>query len=435
MQGHPGSSPLSSARSLLIGVIFFESIYIALLILRDWNSHIPLFLMLYFGAFVVYLYFAIRVIRGQWNNVRSSRNIILVASFVFRLTLFWCEPSLSEDLYRYIWDGRVQNAGLTPYGYPPQDPELAFLRNNDYEKINHKDFSTPYPPAAETYFRFLALISTNSFVFKFGIVLFDFGLILLLQRLLQSEKKDPSLLLLYAWHPLPVIEFAVAGHLDVIAMCLLFLTFWLLQRGLTASSGAILAIATLTKYLPMFSLPWLIRRGGWKMVAAGLLLTVLLGLQYYTPDYRMFSGLFTFYRKWWFNDSLFRILYSLLGGAEPARIAGGLGVLVALGFCWFRKYPVYRSLLIIYGTILVFSPVVHPWYVCWMIPLLAFHQNFAWLFFSGWVAIAYLIRYVYPVGEWSHDDWLLVLVYAPLYSLLLINWIRSRATANALPRF
>jgi alpha-1,6-mannosyltransferase len=430
MQGQNGSNSPASLKSLLFGAIFFEAIYIALLFVGDWHLHIPIFLALYFCAFAVYLYFVIKI-RGRASapdhreaTASSVATFIIAASFIFRLTIFWSTPSLSGDIYRYIWDGRVQNAGLNPYGYPPESPDLASLRNNQYEKINHKDFSTPYPPAAEMYFRILAKISTNLLAFKFGIAIFDFILVLVLYKLLQTEQRNTSLLLIYAWHPLPIIDFAGAGHLDVIAMCFLMFTIWLVQRGLPASAGGTLALGTLTKFLPAFSLPWLIRKGSWKMVLAGLVVTIALTLQYYTPDRRMVSGLFAFYSKWWFNDSIFRFLYSL-AGAEIARYIGGAVTLLALAFCWFKKYSVYRSLLIIYGTILLFSPVVHPWYVCWVIPLLVFHQNAAWLFFSGWIAISYIVWFVYPVGEWKHDNWLMILVYTPLYAMLLINWIRS----------
>src|SRR5262245_59759225 len=180
MQGHNGSN---SIKPLLLGAVFYEAIYFALLLLGDWHLHIPLFLVLYSAAFVFYLYFVIQTIRGKWKNLTCSERILLVASFIFRLPIFWTTPSLSGDIYRYIRDGRVQNAGLNPYGYPPESPDLAFLRDAQYEKINHKDFSTPYPPAAEMYFRILAKISTNIFVFKFGIAIFDFLLILVLRKL------------------------------------------------------------------------------------------------------------------------------------------------------------------------------------------------------------------------------------------------------------
>ena len=137
MQGQNGSNSIASIKSFLFGAIFFEAIYIALLLVGDWHKHIPIFLALYFSAFAVYLYFVIKVSRGgrglaeAGSEGRSSEvvKIMVLSSFIFRLTIFWTTPSLSGDIYRYVWDGRVQNAGLNPYGHPPESPELAFLRD------------------------------------------------------------------------------------------------------------------------------------------------------------------------------------------------------------------------------------------------------------------------------------------------------------------
>ncbi len=423
MEATSGSAGTRTRILLVASAVILEVVFVTLLLLGNWRDRIPEFLFLFFSAFAIYLYIAIQLLHGKLNEIPSS-TLIIAAAFIFRLTIFWSEPSLSTDIYRYIWDGKVQNAGFGPYDQTPRAKELEFLRDNNYEKINHKDFWTAYPPAAQNLFRFLTYISDNERVFKFGIAIFDFILIIFLKKLLDFEKRPPAFLLLYAWHPLPIVEFGAAGHIDIVSIALMFVTLYTVYRGFPAISGAALAFATLTKYLPLISLPWLIRRGSWKFVTALFVVSALLIWQYYTSN-KMFAGLFTFYRKWWFNDSLFSLLYHWLGGAEPARLAGGCAVLFSFAVCWFRKYSVYRSLLIIFGTIIAFSPVVHPWYVCWIIPFLLFHPNFAWLFFSGWIAIVYLIIYVYPVGKWSHEDWLRLLVYAPLYSLLLTGWIRG----------
>jgi hypothetical protein len=409
---------------LITSGVILQILFIALLLLGDWRQQILPFLAIYFCAFAIYLYLVSQLLHEKLGNFPAATTFIIVASFIFRLTVFWSEPSLSTDIYRYIWDGKVQNAGFNPYDQTPRAKQLEFLRDENYEKINHKDFWTAYPPAAQNLFRFLTFISDSEHVFKFGILIFDFILILVLKKILESENRSTLYVLIYAWQPLAIIEFGAQGHIDVVAIALMFLTFYLLHREMAALSGIALALATLTKYLPIISLPWIIRRGNWRLAVSLIAVTVLLIWQYYTSE-KMFSGLFTFYRKWWFNDSLFGILYRWLGGAEPARMVGGIAVLISSAVCWFRKYSIYRSLMIIFGTIIAFAPVVHPWYVCWIIPLLAFHMNPAWLFFSGWIAMAYVIIYVYPVGKWSHDDWFRLVVYGPLYGLLLAGWVRG----------
>ncbi|HJZ12436.1 MAG TPA: hypothetical protein VJ521_09815, partial [Acidobacteriota bacterium] len=269
-------------------------------------------------------------------------------------------------------------------------------------------------------------------LFKLGILCFDFLLIEILRRLLAQENLPPAFLLIYAWHPLPVIEFAGSAHMDVIGITLFLTSYFLVSKSWSAAGGCTLALAILTKYIPVFSLPWLMRKTGWKFVAFLLVTMAAVALPYYTSDLRMLDGLIYYYRKWRFNDSLFGALYLWLGGAEPARRAGLAAVLVSTAFCWIARYSFYRSMLIIFGAIILFSPVVHPWYVCWLIPFLVFHRNRAWQFFTGWIALAYLIIHFYPAGVWKHLLWLKLVIYVPLFLGLLLDWLISRLGAEHL---
>lgn len=418
----------SPSRGLLLGTFaIIAACFLALLLLRDWNAHLPSFLCLYLAACLAYGVAVLKARGGRFDSIPNLSRWILLGGILLRLIVFWCPPTLSEDIYRYVWDGKVQNAGFGPYDYPPQADELKALRDQDYEKINHKDFRTAYPPAAELLFRALASISTNHVLFKLAVLAFDCLLLLLLLRLLSAENLPPALLLVYAWHPLAALEFAGSGHMDVIAISLMFLCFLMLPKR-PALSGIALGAAVLTKYLPAITLPWTLRKGGWKLGAAFIAIFIILLLPYYTPDFRLFKGLFVFYRKWWFNDSVFGILRLLFGSAEPARLTGGVFALGTTAWCLWKRLSIYRSFFLVNAVIIVFAPVVHPWYVCWLIPFLVFHHNPAWLFFSCWIATAYLILYINPAGIWQHALWLRVVVYAPLYAWLLrdaIRFIRS----------
>jgi hypothetical protein len=192
------------------------------------------------------------------------------------------------------------------------------------------------------------------------------------------------------------------------------------------------AAAVLTKYLPGLVLPWLIKEGKWRFVIAGGTAGVLLLLAYFSPDWKMFSGVLSYYKKWRFNDSLFGFLYVWLGGAEPARIAGMLFTVLAAGFCLAARFPFYRSAFIVFGTVILFSPVVHPWYLCWVLPFLVFHPNKPWLFLCGWIVFAYLIRHLYPVGVWKPVLWLKLLIYLPFYAWLFLDGLKSFMARKAL---
>ena len=401
-----------------------QGAFLALLWVRNWDQQIPLFLGIYFVSFLAYGVAARLAISGAFDSLARLAPSIFICAVLFRLTIFWCPPTLSQDIYRYIWDGRVQASGLNPYEYPPEAPQLTALRDENFEKISYKWLRTTYPPAAEILFHLLARTG-DLHIFKLGILCFDLLLIEVLRRLLKKENLSPAFLLLYAWHPLPIIEFAGSGHMDVLGISLLLTSYLLLLSTRNSAAGATLAFAALTKYIPVFGVPWMIRKGGWKFLGGLAVALLVLLLPYYTPDLLMIEGLHTYYRKWRFNDSLFGIFYAWFGGAEPARHWGLFFVITTTVLCWVARYSFYRSLFMIYGAIILFSPVVHPWYICWIIPFLVFHPNGPWLFFSGWVALSYLILYLFSAGVWKEVLWLKLLIYVPLYAMLFWNLFRA----------
>lgn len=414
----------ASVLFLLLWVLL-QAICIALWRLQNWNEHLLNFLALYLLFFAVYCVGVHYTLRQAFDSVPHVGLWIVLSALLLRATIFPCKPSLSEDFYRYIWDGRTQVSGLSPYSHPPEAPELQLQRDADYEKINHKDVGTPYPPFAEHVFHLIARVSTHHAVFKSVILSFDVLLIVVLSLLLRKETISPALLLLYAWHPLPLVEFAGNAHVDIIAMSLMLLAYYCVMRSRPLSAGAVLAAATLTKYIPLLALPWIIKKGRWKVLVSFAIVCFLLVLPFYLQQPNIFGGLFMFYKKWRFNDSLFGVLYDWLGGAEPARIWGGFFTGLVVIFCLSARYSFYRSFLYTYGTMILLSPVVHPWYICWLIPCFAFYPSKPWIFFSGWIAISYLIRFLFPTGEWHEPLWLKLLVYLPFYFLLILQFFRK----------
>ena len=418
--------------TLFIPIIVLLLSYASFELINPWNTHLPIFMGLYLFTFSIYGLTAFLLFRGKFDAI-SSPAWILIPALLFRLIVFWSPPSLSEDFYRYLWDGRVQNAGIGPYDSPPQGKELAFLRDENYERINHKDFKTPYPAAAETIFHVFAGITTQPVVFKAFIAIFDIGLLGILRRLLLAEKRNAAWLLLYAWHPLPILEFSGSGHMDIMGICLLFAAYLLLRGKRFFLSGIAFACAVLIKYLPAATIPWFWKQGKWKFLISAVTVGSLFVYQYYTPDLKMFAGVMAFYKKWWFNDSLFGILRNLLHGAEPARVAGMCFALIALGFSYGANFSFYRSAFVVFGTVILFSPVVHPWYLCWVLPFLIFHPNKAWLFLSGWIVLAYWIRYLFPSGVWQPVLWLKLLIYVPFYVFLIAEIAISRWRRRVIP--
>ncbi|MBI5185345.1 MAG: hypothetical protein HZA01_06415 [Nitrospinae bacterium] len=141
-------------RPLIFSAIAIEISCLAFSMLGNLRQNIPIFLAFYFFAFAAYA-LSIPVWTGKLGRENPSRFpavFCTACALAFRLTLLFAEPSLSDDIYRYMWDGRVQSHGLNPYSHPPEAKELELLRDKYYEGVNHKEVRTIYPPFAQVFF-------------------------------------------------------------------------------------------------------------------------------------------------------------------------------------------------------------------------------------------------------------------------------------------
>src|SRR5215212_9334789 len=237
---------------------------------------IRFFMMVAFIQSVIYLLAAWIAIRS-----RSSTSTLLVAiafAVIFRLSILFAPPYLSDDIYRYVWDGRVQAAGINPYRYIPAAPELAPLRDDViYPKINRRDWAhTIYPPAAQVVFLLTTRISESVTWMKATMLGFELVTIWAVAQLLALLGRPRQLLLMYAWHPLVVWEFAGSGHVDAIAIGFIALAFLARQKRSSAGAGFMLACATLVKLFPVVLVPAMLKRGRWR-IAIVFVTTILVG--------------------------------------------------------------------------------------------------------------------------------------------------------------
>jgi alpha-1,6-mannosyltransferase len=202
---------------------------------------------------------------------RFTFPIILAVSVACRLPALFAEPHLSSDIYRYVWDGIVQHAHISPYRYVPGDPALAFLRASHqdiFDNINRRDYApTIYPPAAQALFYLITWISPTVAFMKTAMVLVEGVTIYTLVTLLHNLGIRREQTLLYAWCPLVIWEIAGSGHLDSAAMAFIALALLARYRKQPVLTGVFLALAILLKFYPLVLLPALYRRGDFKMPA------------------------------------------------------------------------------------------------------------------------------------------------------------------------
>ena len=203
---------------------------------------------------------------------RYTFPIILVVAIACRLIPLFAQPYMSSDIYRYVWDGIVQHAHISPYRYVPGNPVLRFLREPNqeiFDNINRRDYAhTIYPPVAQALFYCITFISATVGAMKTAMVLFEGLTLYALVQILRAMGLRREQALLYAWCPLLVWEIAGSGHLDSAAMAFISLALLFRLRRQPILTGLFLGLAVATKLYPIVLLPALMMRRGQKSETA-----------------------------------------------------------------------------------------------------------------------------------------------------------------------
>jgi len=316
---------------------------------------------------------------------RSTLLLVVVFAALFRLSVLVAPPLLSDDIYRYVWDGRVQAAGINPYRYVPADDALRFLRDADvYPHINRRDYApTIYPPLAQMIFFLSTRVSERIVWMKVVMVLFEAAGLCALVALLASFKLPRQRVLLAAWHPLAVWEIASSGHLDALVVCFIALALLAHRKKRESLTGALLGAAALVKLFPLVLLPAFYRRRGWRMPLVFCVTFVAGYLPYLSVGARRVLGFLPGYASEEGFESgerffLLQLACGLFGEArvpQAAYVAFALVVMGALAaWCLLRResgerdYAGRAALLATAFTVLL-SPH-YTWYFAWLVAFL-----------------------------------------------------------------
>jgi hypothetical protein len=376
----------------------------------------------------------------------SSRQIVLgiaAIAVLMRIPVVIAPPALSTDVYRYVWDGRVMAAGINPYRYVPNDPHLAALRDPDiFPNINRADTAvTIYPPLAEAIFLAVTRISESVTAMKAAMVGFEIITFVLLADLLAREGLPTGRVAVYAWHPLPLWEFAGSGHIDAAVIALVVVALWAARRGQGGFAGLFLAGAALTKLYPAVLLPAVYRRWSRTMPAVFAAAITVAYLPFIGVGWRVLGFLSGYAGEEGFDAggsgfyllALLRQLPPLAELSGRAYAIAAAAILIALGaaIIFIRDAPrkpfIAAALL---GTMLIVLVSPHyPWYFAWLIVFACFIRSVALL----WLTTACMLLYLVPVGfHIVRDDYRLAiesLIYGPFAALALTDlWYHRRRT-------
>ena len=466
--GSPGSHLAEVVQVLAGGVIL--AAFLLVLLGGNFSAARPLFLgaMLVAGsAWLVGLWTARRGVGRLW--------VIVSLALVMRLVALGSDMGLSDDLWRYAWEGGLVLEGKSPYAAAPEAPELTAEREawaGIFERMNNTEISAAYPPVTQYFAAAVvwlacgsagALSPTDSSIeastalprvpdavarverfLRVGFALADLLVLWPLVALLRRRGLGDGLALAWAWSPLVVLEFAGSAHFDSLGILLLVGAVWALAQGTGGaqrSFGAfLLGLAFLTKYLPLLAAPYLLvrRRLAHALLAVGVF-GASVGLGFYSISSLhgglrgVFAGLGEYGLRWESWNLVYRYVEPLFdslgprseGFVDPRRlgrlVVGGL--LAWLLLRWFlRRVETTRAIFWALGAFLILTPTLHPWYLTWILPFAALAPRGtarAWWWLAAvspllyWPLVEWQAR-----GEWLEPAWSWPLVALPFFLLL-----------------
>ena len=423
---------------LLAAGALLEALYLRMHSLYYLKNHAIAFMVLALSAGSVYL-----VALYGFDHTRASRAtfiLLIFGALVFRATLWPMLPTLSDDLQRYRWDAKVQANGWNPYAVAPNDPRLAYLRDHEWEIMPGRDIPTIYPPATELLYRATWKVFPGPIAFKVPFAAADVLVMLLLAWIFREDKNCVFRVAVYAWNPLVIVEFAGSGHNDVLAALGIVAGLALVKRRPALASVPV-ALAALAKVFPAVLLPVWIRKAGWPEKRAGWWAAGLAGaacVAVTLPYLHALGALranLTYYEATWknYHASVYTLLDWLTGGRTriPAIASAATIWGLALWLAGKRAEPARAAYLLI-GTSLIFWPNGYSWYFTWIVPLLCFFPNPAWLMLTVLQFLSYNVLIGYGIlGQFHFDPFMQWLVYAPFYLLLIGGQlIRAKHTSD-----
>ena len=419
----------------LAGCLLALSAAGAIVITHFDDPNVGIFLLL---QCVPYAIAAWLVVWGRPDRADGGRALatILIVGVAMRCLLLPGTP-VSTDLFRYIWDGRVQAGGFNPYLYIPSDAAVSDLRDSAiYPNMNRADYAPGiYPPTAQIVFYLITRISEAPVAMKAAMVAFEGLAVWAMLQLLALRGLPRSRILLYAWHPLPLWEFARSGHVDIVAIAFLLLAFLATGRRSPILAGVALGAGALVKYFHVVTGPALYKRWDWRLPLAFVVTVAVLYLPYIGVGAKVFgflggymseegldrgSGIF-----WW---QLIGAFVSLPQQAFSFYLGAGALVMAVLALVVVMRAR--RPDADLAGAMLLavtFTLLVAPhyaWYFAWLVPFLCFYPVVGVIYLTCAVSFLYF-------AHWPPTLWESLPIYVPCILILVLEFaLRRRRKAE-----
>jgi hypothetical protein len=390
----------------------------------------------FFACFAVAASAYLVVLHLIWfDPAPQPRRLLFIAlglALLIRIPLVVSPIGPGSDMFRYIWDGRVQRLGYNPYAVLPSDPALASTHVDDNTRLMaSRNSRTPYPPAAQMFFRLVVSIRESVYLVRAALFVCDLLTIFIIWKWLhavgacpaaaQGAKAGEWLTLAYAWNPLVILEIAFSGHIDALCMLWTALCACMIARRRPALAAAAFALAVASKLLPIVLAPMLWGRIRIRDAALGALILVLLYLPF-TDGSNPFVEVNMVVERIRFNGPIFQAVSDLATPRAAAAFALALGLLVAAICRW--KLPAENSAAWAWpmAAAIVAAPVIYPWYLLSLTPFLLLPAT---LPLTAWTLGVFAAYRVWEIA-WNGGPWIVPIPLLLLqYGLVLAGLLGS----------
>ena len=393
--------------------------------------------------FVALFFFCFKLIQFEKLNFR----FLLGLGIIFRLVFLFTEPNLSQDFYRFIWDGHLVANGDNPYLHTPDDlikNMVSIIPNADvlYEgmgSLSARHYSN-YPPLNQLLFALASFIGGKSIfgsllVLRITIILADIGVFYFGRRLLKNLNKSPHLIFWYFINPLVIVELTGNLHFEGVMLFFFILSMFLLSINKWKIAGIVMACSISVKLVPLLFLPLFFKYLGWKksIIFYSIIgiTSIVLFLPFNTPEFidNYTKTISLWFSNFEFNSSIYNIAKKIAihFDAKPWEFIKEYGkvtpvliiVTVALFTLLPKKYDLNRVLWSMMWLMTIYyfiSTTVHPWYLIFLVLLSIFTTYRYAIIWSAAIVLSY---FAYSQADFNENLWLLGIEYTSVFGFIV----------------
>ncbi|MCP4748286.1 MAG: glycosyltransferase [Desulfobacteraceae bacterium] len=372
---------------------------------------------------------------------KSAAYLIICTALIVRLLLI--PHPVSDDIYRYLWEGRMLASGVNPYLKPPCDTSLLIFARDDiyHSLINHPQLPAVYPPGVLYLFSAIVHICYHPLAVKILMIAFDMGALVLLLALLRHRGYRRRWAILYAFNPVVLYSFSGQAHLDAIQIFFILCVIFFYDRRKWFWMFLFAGWAVQIKYIAVIFLPFLLRKDNWRYCPVMFLSMVLPYLPFLIRGEFSTGSLLTFGTGFAFNGSLhglFRVVFGSIAPATYACIAVAVAVL-CFGYGYyhpelnkkFKDEPV-SGFFFATGVLLLTMPTVHFWYLSWIAPFIALRFSVAWMLLCLSIGFYFVANgYLHHTGRWHLPLVYQLLEWLPVWVLIIFQGGRRVSAIRA----